>query len=111
RAHACMRSLYEMLAGRTPFEDNDVIRIMAAHASAGVPAFRDLVPDVAVPMGSAFLIVTLGQRKHRVADDAAYCRVVDFIVAPAAGGPGRRRNPSGYGCAALHSPARAKSGS
>jgi len=43
--------LYEMLVGRAPFEDEDAVRLMRAHASCDVPAFRELVADVAVPDG------------------------------------------------------------
>ena len=43
--------LYEMLAGRAPFEDTDPLAMLTAHVSRDVPAFAEVAPDLVVPAG------------------------------------------------------------
>jgi len=42
--------LYEMLAGRAPFEDKDPLAMLGAHVSRRPPAFADVAPGVDVPV-------------------------------------------------------------
>jgi serine/threonine protein kinase len=41
--------LYEMLAGRAPFEDKDPIAMLGAHVGRRPPAFADTAPGVDIP--------------------------------------------------------------
>jgi hypothetical protein len=41
--------LYEMLTGRTPFGDRDMVAMLTAHAVADPPAMGDIAPDAAIP--------------------------------------------------------------
>jgi serine/threonine-protein kinase len=41
--------LYEMLAGRAPFEDKDPLAMLGAHVSRRPPPFADVAPGVDVP--------------------------------------------------------------
>jgi len=41
--------LYEMLAGRAPFEDKDPLAMLGAHVSRRPPAFADVAPGVDIP--------------------------------------------------------------
>jgi eukaryotic-like serine/threonine-protein kinase len=41
--------LYEMLVGRTPFGDRDMVAMLTAHAVADPPAMAEVAPDAAVP--------------------------------------------------------------
>jgi len=74
--------LYEMLVGRAPFEDDDVIRLMTAHASADVPAFRELVPDIAVPDGLEEIVRDgLAKRAaNRIGSALEYVQRLDEIL-------------------------------
>jgi serine/threonine-protein kinase len=42
--------LYEMLAGRAPFEDKDPLAMLGAHVSRRPPPFADVAPGVDVPL-------------------------------------------------------------
>jgi serine/threonine-protein kinase len=43
--------LYEMLAGRAPFEDTDPLAMLTAHVSRDVPTFAEVAPGLVVPPG------------------------------------------------------------
>jgi eukaryotic-like serine/threonine-protein kinase len=74
--------LYEMLVGRAPFEDHDVLRLMTAHTACAVPAFRELAADVAVPDGLE-AIVRDGLAKRagdRIASALEYVQRLDEVL-------------------------------
>jgi serine/threonine-protein kinase len=48
--------LYEMLAGRPPYEDTDPLAIMTAHVSREPPPFAEVAPGLALPAGLEALI-------------------------------------------------------
>jgi Protein kinase domain len=41
--------LYEMLAGRAPFEDKDPLAMLGAHVSRRPPPFAEVVPEIEIP--------------------------------------------------------------
>jgi serine/threonine protein kinase len=42
---------YEMLTGRTPFDDKDPLAMLTAHVSRDIPSFAEVAPDLRVPPG------------------------------------------------------------
>ena len=71
--------MYEMLAGRAPFEDKDPLAMLGAHVSRTPPRFADIAPGVEIP---AVLedIVLLGLRKapaERIATASRYLQRLD----------------------------------
>jgi serine/threonine protein kinase len=75
--------LYEMITGAPPFEAEEVVTLLSMHASAAVPAFRALAPDLCVPQ-SVETLIRQGLEKNkedRMASAAAYIERIDEIIA------------------------------
>lgn len=76
--------LYEMIAGRAPFEDSDPLAMLGAHVSRRPPALADVAPGVEVP-ASLEEILRQGLTKspaERISTAADYLSLLD-TVAPA----------------------------
>jgi len=48
--------LYEMLTGRTPFADRDIVSMLTAHAVAEPPPMSDIAPDAGIPLAVEELV-------------------------------------------------------
>jgi eukaryotic-like serine/threonine-protein kinase len=81
--YSCSIMLYEMIAGRPPFQDEDTVRVLAKHLSAPVPAMAELVPDVVVsPAVEEVIRKGLSKDKaERHASAAAYIAAIDDLFA------------------------------
>ena len=77
--------LYEMLTGRTPFHDKDLMKILVGHTSRPVPWFAEIAPGVAVPPEVEALVRDgLAKRaEERIPSAAAYVARIDALLAPA----------------------------
>jgi serine/threonine-protein kinase len=82
--------LYEMMAGRRPFESEDKVKIISMHLSHAPPRIRDVNPtvDVPLPLEQAVMQSLEKSREHRFATATAYLQALDDAEAPAeASGP------------------------
>jgi serine/threonine-protein kinase len=87
--YALSVTLYEMITGAPPFEAEEVVTLLSMHASAEVPAFREIAPDVCVPE-SVEALIRQGLEKNkedRMASAAVYVDRIDEIVAREDGSP------------------------
>jgi hypothetical protein len=76
--------LYEMLAGRAPFEDKDPLAMLGAHVGRRPPAFADVAPGVDIP-APLEEIVQRGLRKtagERINTAADYLAMLDAFSPP-----------------------------
>ncbi len=75
--------LYEMIAGRPPFQDEDTVRVLAKHLSAPVPPMAELVPGVLVsPAVEDLIRKGLSKAKaERYPSAAAYISEIDSLFA------------------------------
>lgn len=55
--------LYEMLAGRLPFDDEDLVALMTKHLRDPAPPLRAAAPDAQIPEGLAALVMRLLEKK------------------------------------------------
>ena len=121
--------LFEMLAGRRPFESEDKVKIISMHLAHAPPRVRDVNPtvDVPLPLEQAVMQAMEKSREHRFATATAFLQALDDAEAPveASGGimigptiahrrgrgrrpatpPGRRARRSGGGRAGGRGPA------
>jgi serine/threonine protein kinase len=77
--------LFEMLTGRTPFYDRDLMKILIAHTNKPVPAIAEVAPGVVVPP-EVEQLVRDGLAKlpdQRIPSAAAYVARIDALLAPA----------------------------
>jgi serine/threonine-protein kinase len=76
--------LYEMLAGRTPFDHPEPLKILTAHASAPVPALADVAPTIEVPPAVEQLVRDgLAKRPDdRIGSAAEYVSRIDRLLEP-----------------------------
>jgi serine/threonine-protein kinase len=85
--------LYEMLAGRRPFESEDKVKIISMHLAHAPPRIRDVNPavDVPLPLEQAIMQSLEKSREHRFATATAFLQALDDAEAPAevTGGFGR----------------------
>jgi eukaryotic-like serine/threonine-protein kinase len=81
--YSCSIMLYEMIAGRPPFQDEDTVRVLAKHLSAPVPAMAELVPGVIVsPAVEDLIRKGLSKDKaERYPNAAAYISEIDSLFA------------------------------
>jgi serine/threonine-protein kinase len=76
--------LYEMLAGRRPFESEDKVKIISMHLAHAPPRIRDVNPtiDLPVPLEQAVLQALEKSREHRFATAAAFMQALDDAETP-----------------------------
>jgi serine/threonine protein kinase len=79
--------LFEMLAGRTPFDADDTLTILKMHLGAPVPHFADVAPGIAVPPAVEALIRKglAKQAADRPATAEAYLAALDRAWGPSDG--------------------------
>jgi serine/threonine protein kinase len=73
--------LYEMLAGRPPFESSDPVALLTAHATQDIPSLSSIARDVAVPE-AVELLVRKGLAKlrgQRFEHAEAYVAALDAV--------------------------------
>jgi serine/threonine-protein kinase len=77
--------LYEMLAGRRPFESEDKVKIISMHLAHTPPRIRDVNPtvDVPLPLEQAIMQAMEKSREHRFATATAFLQALDDAEAPA----------------------------
>jgi tetratricopeptide (TPR) repeat protein len=77
--------LYEMLAGRRPFESEDKVKIISMHLAHAPPRIRDINPnvDVPLPLEQAVMQAMEKSREHRFATATAFLQALDDAEAPA----------------------------
>jgi len=81
--------MYEMLAGRAPFEDKDPLAMLGAHVSRPPPRFADVAPGLEIPPELED-IVQHGLRKapaERIGTAAVYLERLDEHWPPQPGAP------------------------
>jgi serine/threonine-protein kinase len=87
--------LYEMLAGRRPFENEDKVKIISMHLAHAPPRIRDVSPTVEVPLPleQAVMQSLEKSREHRFATATAFLQALEDAEAPneVTGGSGRIR--------------------
>ena len=71
--------LYEMLAGRRPFESEDKVKIISMHLAHAPPRVRDVSPsvDLPLPLEQAVLQAMEKSRENRFATAAAFMQALD----------------------------------
>jgi serine/threonine-protein kinase len=71
--------LYEMLAGRRPFESEDKVKIISMHLAHAPPRVRDVnsAVDLPVPLEQAVLQAMEKSRENRFATAAAFMQALD----------------------------------
>ncbi len=75
--------LYEMLAGRGPFEDKDPLAMLGAHVSRIPPPISEVAPDLELPSGleaviSAGLVKPAAERTRTAQE---YIALIDRVIA------------------------------
>ena len=76
--------LYEMLAGRRPFENEDKVKIISMHLSHAPPRIHDANPNVDVPLllEQAIMQAMEKSREHRFATATAFLQALDDAEEP-----------------------------
>jgi eukaryotic-like serine/threonine-protein kinase len=76
--------LFEMLAGRRPFESEDKVKIISMHLAHAPPRVRDVNPtvDVPLPLEQAVMQAMEKSREHRFATATAFLQALDDAEAP-----------------------------
>jgi eukaryotic-like serine/threonine-protein kinase len=71
--------LFEMLAGRRPFESDDKVKIISMHLAHAAPRIRDVNPAVRVPTAFELLVQQAMEksRDNRFASAAAFLQALD----------------------------------
>jgi len=71
--------LYEMLAGRRPFESEDKVKIISMHLAHAPPRILDVNPNVQIPLPleQAILQALEKSRENRFATAAAFMQALD----------------------------------
>ncbi|MFL5306529.1 MAG: protein kinase domain-containing protein [Polyangia bacterium] len=71
--------LYEMLAGRRPFESDDKVKIISMHLAHAPPRMRDVNPNVQLPLPleQAVLQALEKSRENRFATAAAFLQALE----------------------------------
>jgi serine/threonine protein kinase len=74
--------LYEMLAGRPPYDDKDPLQMLTAHVSREPPLFAQSAPDAEIPQALED-VVRRGMAKiaaERIASAAEYIQLLDGVL-------------------------------
>src|SRR5688572_28402503 len=74
--------LYEMLAGRAPFLDDDPLAMLTAHVSKDPPTWAEVAPDLQVPQGLE-AVIQHGLAKisgERISSALDYMQQLDNVV-------------------------------
>jgi tetratricopeptide (TPR) repeat protein len=76
--------LYEMLAGRRPFESDDKVKIISMHLAHAPPRIRDVSPSVDVPgaLEQVVLQALEKSRENRFATAQAFLQALEDSEAP-----------------------------
>jgi serine/threonine-protein kinase len=76
--------LYEMLAGRAPFEDKDPLAMLGAHVSRKPPPFADVAPGVDVPLALEEIIQRglVKTAAERISTATDYLAMIDTFSPP-----------------------------
>jgi len=93
--------LYEMVAGRAPYEDSDPLQMLTAHVSREPPMFAEIAPDLAIPPGIED-VVRRGLAKiaaERIGSAIEYARLLEPF-----GGSGARLTGAAWASASLMIP-------
>ena len=71
--------LYEMLAGRRPFESEDKVKIISMHLSHAPPRMREVNPTVDVPFALEQVVLQALEkhRENRFANATAFLQALD----------------------------------
>ncbi len=74
--------LFEMLTGRAPFESDDPLQMLGAHAAGVPPKLHEVAPDIDVPDGMEALVARgLAKRAaDRVPSALAYVAEIDALT-------------------------------
>lgn len=74
--------LYEMLAGRAPYEDSDPLAMLTAHVSREPPFFCDVAPDLDLPRGLEQVIRRglAKVAKERIGSAVEYGQLLDEVM-------------------------------
>jgi len=77
--------LYEMLAGRRPFESEDKVKIISMHLAHAPPRIRDVSPGVEIPVALEQVILQALEksRENRFASATAFLQALDDSEMPA----------------------------
>jgi len=71
--------LYEMLAGRLPFEGNSIVSMLAAISRGNPPDLRSLVPEVPEPLARLVMRLLAHDKANRPADAATVAAELSAI--------------------------------
>jgi serine/threonine protein kinase len=76
--------LFEMLAGRRPFESEDKVKIISMHLSHAPPRIREVNPavEVPIPLEQAVLQALEKSRENRFATAAAFLQALEDAEVP-----------------------------
>ncbi|HEX7599524.1 MAG TPA: serine/threonine-protein kinase, partial [Polyangia bacterium] len=72
--YSCGIMLYEMLTGRKPFDNDDIVKLMAMQVTAPTPPFATVAPDSGIP-GAIEAVVMQALEKDR---DARFHTAAEF---------------------------------
>ncbi|MBK7582298.1 MAG: serine/threonine protein kinase [Myxococcales bacterium] len=78
--------LYQMLAGRPPFVDDDAVVVMACHIKEPPPAFAEVAPEAYVPLALEAVVRRALQKNPDARHQSAEAFIVDLDVALAQSG-------------------------
>jgi tetratricopeptide (TPR) repeat protein len=86
--------LFEMIAGRCPFESDDPLALLAMHTTKTPPALTSSARRSVPPAVAALVARGLAKRaEDRFPDAGTFIAAIDGCAEPAAAGPARRRPP------------------
>jgi eukaryotic-like serine/threonine-protein kinase len=103
--------LYEMLAGRRPFESEEKVKIISMHLAHAPPRLREANPtvDVPVPLEQAVLQALEKSRDNRFATAGAFQQALDDAQAASTDGPHMAvAGPASYSSPSLAAPPRVR---
>jgi tetratricopeptide (TPR) repeat protein len=98
--------LYEMLAGRKPFESEDKVKIISMHLAHAPPRIREVSPSVDVPVALEQVVLQALEksRENRFANAGAFLQALDDAEALADAGAEAGATVAGLGLAVASGP-------